>query len=328
MIRRARSLAALLTLTAAIAACGSAPAPAGGATDAGADPTPITVGTSPTLSNASLYQADGGGYFTDRRLTATISPVQSGAAAVPLLLNGQLQFSAADPLAAIVAISKNVPITIVASGNVATGDAATDSTAILVAGDGPVATPADLAGRTVAVNALNGLSQVTAMKSIDAHGGDSAAVRWVEVPLPQMVEAVSRGQVDAAVVNEPFSTTGQEAGLRKVSAPFSEALPGVPQLVYIAAKPWAEQNPAVVQAFAEAITQANGYLAAHPEDVRTIGATSTETPPEALAKIILPTFTDQPLDRGKLVELMDLMVQYRVLPAPIDLDGSITGSAS
>jgi len=42
--------------------------------------------------------------------------VQSGAAAIPLLLNGQLQFAAADPVSAIVAASKNIPVTVVAPG--------------------------------------------------------------------------------------------------------------------------------------------------------------------------------------------------------------------
>jgi NitT/TauT family transport system substrate-binding protein len=321
MIRRVHVLAGILIVALVVTACGSGPAPAAPSPDG---TTPITVGTSPTLSNAALYQADGSGYFTDRKLAATISPVQSGAAAVPLLLNGQLQYTAADPLAAILAVSKNVPITIVAPGNVATGNAATDSTALLVKGDGPVQSVRDLGGRTVAVNALNGLSHIVTLRTIDQEGGDSAAVRFVELPLPQMVEAISRGQVDAAVVNEPFSTQGKESGLRSIAAPFSVALPGVPQVVYIASKPYVAENAQVVTAFSDAISQANAYLAAHPEDIRTIGRTSTQTPPDQLDKIVLPVFTDKPIDRAVLGSLMDLMVEYKVLPAPIELDSVLT----
>ena len=319
MIGRLRAAAGALAIGLLVAACGSGPAsgPAGSAQDG---TTAITVGTSPTLSNAALYRAHGAGYFTERKLAATLSPVQSGAAAVPLLLNGQLQFTAADPVAAIVAVSRNVPITIVAPGNVASGDPALDATAILVKGDGPVQSARDLAGRTVAVNALNGLSHISTLRTVDQDGGTSSAVRFVELPLPQMVDAVARGQVDAAVVNEPFATEGKEAGLRKIASPFAVALPGVPQLVYIAAKPYAAQNPQVVQAFSEAIMEANGYLATHPDEVRTIGRTSTQTPPEQLDKIMLPTYTAEPVDRDVLAALMELMVRYGALPAPVDVD--------
>ena len=58
MIRRPITLAGLLALTLVVAACGSA-APAQNADGS----TPIDVGTSSTLSNASLYYADSGGAF-------------------------------------------------------------------------------------------------------------------------------------------------------------------------------------------------------------------------------------------------------------------------
>jgi NitT/TauT family transport system substrate-binding protein len=327
MIRRAKALIGLLALGLVAAACGSGPAPAPAAAGPGGT-TAITIGTSPTLSNAALYQANSAGYFGQRKLAATITPVQSGSAAVPLLLNGQLQFTAADPLAAILAVSKSVPLTMVAPGNAASTDAASDSTALLVKADGPIKSVADLAGKTVAVNALNGMSHLATLRTIDKLGGSSAAVKFVELPLGQMIDATSRGQVDGAVVNEPFSTQGVSVGLTKLAAPFSEALPGVPQLVYVAAKPYVAQNRAVVAGFADAITEANGYLGQHPDDVRTIGRTSTQTPPEVLDKIVLPRFDGRPLDSAAFTPLMDLMVQYKVLPAPIDLATATTTTAS
>lgn len=78
MIRRPITLAGLLALTLVVAACGSA-APAQNADGS----TPIDVGTSSTLSNASLYYADSGGAFARHKLAAKLTVVQSGAAAIP-----------------------------------------------------------------------------------------------------------------------------------------------------------------------------------------------------------------------------------------------------
>jgi NitT/TauT family transport system substrate-binding protein len=321
MIRRPIALAGLLALTLVVAACGSgASAPAQNADGS----TPIAIGTSSTLSNASLYYADSGGAFARRKLAAKLTVVQSGAAAIPLLLNGQLQFAAADPVSAIVAASKNIPVTVVAPGSVTSDAAATDSSSILVRADSPITSARDLAGRTVAVNALRSLAHITVMSSIDKSGGDSSAVKFVELPLPQMVDAVSRGQVDAAAENEPFSTQGVRSGLRKIATPLSEAVPGSPQVVYLADKRYAAQHPAVVRAFAEAIAEAGGALGQHPDQVRAVGRTSTATPPDALDKIVLPVFSGARLGPGSLTGVMDLMVRYRVIPAPVDLSSMIT----
>jgi len=321
MIRRPIALAGLLVMTLVVAACGSgAPGPAQNADGS----TPIAIGTSSTLSNASLYYADSGGAFAQRKLAAKLTVVQSGAAAIPLLLNGQLQFAAADPVSAIVAASKNIPVTVVAPGSVTSDAAATDSSSLLVRADSPITSARDLAGRTVAVNALRSLAHITVMSSIDKSGGDSSAVKFVELPLPQMVDAVSRGQVDAAAENEPFSTQGVRNGLRKIAAPLSEAVPGSPQVIYLAEKRYAVEHQPTVRAFAEAVTEAGGYLGQHPDQVREVGRTSTATPPDILGKIVLPVFNGDRLSQASLTGVMDLMVRYRVIPAPVDLGAMIT----
>jgi NitT/TauT family transport system substrate-binding protein len=238
MIGRVRALGSILAAAGLlVAACGqgtgSAPTDADGTTA-------ITVGTSPTLSNAGLYYADSGGSFAKNDLKVKLSPLQSGAAAVPLLLNGQLGVAASDPVAAIVSVSKGVPVTIVAPGNVGPSDPAADSSALLVKAGSPVKSIKDLEGGTVAVNALNSLSEIATKAAIDKNGGDSSKVKFVELPLPQMVDAADRGQVDAVLVNEPFTTQGLRSGLRRLASPLSEALPRVPLVVYISARPYVE----------------------------------------------------------------------------------------
>jgi NitT/TauT family transport system substrate-binding protein len=319
MIRRPITLAGLLALTLVVAACGSA-APAQNADGS----TPIAIGTSSTLSNASLYYADSAGAFARRKLAAKLTVVQSGAAAIPLLLNGQLQFAAADPVSAIVAAGKNIPVTVVAPGSVGADVAATDSSSILVRADSPIASARDLAGRTVAVNALRSLAHITVMSAIDKSGGDSSAVKFVELPLPQMVDAVSRGQVDAAAENEPYSTQGVQSGLRKIATPLSDTVPGSPQVIYLADKRYAAEHPSTVRAFTEAISEAGGYLGQHPDQVRAVGRTSTATPPDTLDKIVLPVFNSDRLTPATLTGVMDLMVRYRLIPAPVDLGAMIT----
>jgi NitT/TauT family transport system substrate-binding protein len=245
------------------------------------------------------------------------------------LLNGQIQFAAADPLSAILAISHNTPLEIVVGGNVAPSDPAKDPSGLVVKGGSPVKSLADLDGKTVAVNAVNSLAQVALEAAIDAKGGRSNTVKFVEIAFPSMIAAVQNGTVDAAATNEPFLTAGKAAGLRTV--PFgglSTSIAGVPQVVYLTSRGFASSHAQVVKAFAASIDAADTMLGGNPNLIRAVGAKSTKIPPPLLAKITVPYFGPK-LSVSSLTRLEALMVKYKVLSAPVqNLNQSIYGGAS
>ena len=310
----ARGLIAALAVGMA-AACGS---PAGTADTTTADGmTALVVGSSPTISNASLYLGTQDGTFAQNRLKVTPQQIQSGAQAIPQLLNGQIQFAAADPLGTILAISNRTPIKFVVSGNVVPTDATKDASGLIAKKDGPIRSLADLAGHTVAVNATKSLGQIGLMAAIDAKGGDSSKVKFVEIGFPQMVAAVQNGTVDAAATTEPFVSAAVAAGLQAV--PFgglSTTLNGVPQVVYVATDSYVASHPDVVKGFAASMTAANQKLSADPDKIREIGAKSTTIGAATLATVKLPTFGPA-LSVEKLQTLEDMMVRYHVMAAPV-----------
>ena len=75
------------------------------------------------------------------------------------------------------------------------------------------------------VNNRNNIMWIRAAAWIDRTGGEFERVAFVEIPFPQMVDALVSNQVDAAMVNEPFLTVGlQNHGdkIKVVSWPMSE----------------------------------------------------------------------------------------------------------
>jgi NitT/TauT family transport system substrate-binding protein len=255
----------------------------------------------------------------------TPTTVASGQQAIPRLLSGQIQFTAADPLGAIQAIAHNLPLVIVAPASYVPSDSAHDSTGLLVNHASPITSASGLNGRTIAVNAIGGFVQLAAEASIDQAGGDSSSIKWIEVPLPNIVAAVQAGEVEGGVDAEPFVTQGKSAGLRDVLAVTSRALAGVPSAVYVTSKAYASSHPDIVKAFAASLYSANAALATNPQQVRTVGAKSTSVPAPVLAKIVLPVFQPQKLTVGALDKLQALMVRYRLLPAPVNLSPHMFG---
>jgi NitT/TauT family transport system substrate-binding protein len=334
MIARRVVLAGAVVLGLAVAGCSSssnaASTTSSGATSATtpAQTTKLTVGTSPTISNASLYLPTEDGTFAKNNLDVTPVVIQSGAQAIPQLLNGQIQFAAADPLSSILAISKNVPLEIVVGGNVVPSDQSKDPSGLIVKSSSSIQSLADLDGKTVAVNALSSLGQVGLEAAIDAKGGNSKSVKFVEVGFSQMVAAVQSGTADAAATNEPFITAAKAAGEREVPlGGLATSMAGVPQVVYLTSKSYASSHPDVVKAFAASINAADATLGQNPGLIRTVGAKSTTINAATLAKITLPDFGPK-LALDSLTKLETLMVKYGVLSAPVqNLGQSVYGGS-
>src|SRR5690606_41642285 len=64
--------------------------------------------------------------------------------------------------------------------------------------------PADLAGRTVAVNALNNIGGLLISGALRKLGVDTTAIKFMEIGFPDANAALESGRVDAAYQTEPF----------------------------------------------------------------------------------------------------------------------------
>ena len=316
------SVAASLSLL--LTGCGSSGGP-GSSPSSGANPSggvqSVTVGTSPAILNVSLYYASQSGIFGKNGLDVTPKVLASGEEAIPLLLNGQIQFAASDPVGVITAISKNLPVVFVAAAGYPPTDPSKDIIGLLVKPS--IKSAADLNGKTIAVNALGGNLELAAMAAIDQAGGDSSSMKFVVMALPAMNAAVQSGTVAAAVDSEPFVTSGKQAGLSNLLPITATSEPGIPTVVYMTSKSYASSHGDVVKAFLKSLNAANTDLAQDPAKVRSVAVTSTGAPAALLANINLPLFKSATLTLDSLNRLQDLMIKYKLLTKKLDLSKSI-----
>lgn len=319
MSSRPRVAAVVLTSALALAGCSSTPPAQGQAAKGSAAGTEITVAGGVGAFMAPLTTDA----FAKEGLKINRKPINSGAAAVPLLLNGQLQFSATDATGALTAISKGMPLVIVAAASVSGRTADDDSTAVLVKKDASIRSASDLAGKKVAVNGMGNISQLSAAAAIDKLGGDSSKVDFVEMPPHAMNGAVENGAVDAAVTSEPGVVQGQAAGLRTLLSPMSKALPGVPIFVYVTSKAYLAEHRDVVEKFARAMTKANDYAAQHPDFVRSYAKKSSHLTAAQAADMTLPQFPSATPDKAALQRVVDTMITYKTISAPIDVNKAV-----
>jgi NitT/TauT family transport system substrate-binding protein len=91
-----------------------------------------------------------------------------------------------------------------------------------------------------------------------------------------------------------------------------ETMPNFPNGVYVAAEQYIAENGDVVDRFASAMNRSLEYADAHPEEVRRIVPTYTETPEEAAQQMRLPVF-DSELDRAGIELEADLTAKYGII---------------
>ena len=308
----AAALAAVL-----LAACGSSETPESGATgDAAADN--VKVGVIPIVDVAPLYLGIKQGFFSDRGMNVTTEAGQGGAAIVPGVVSGQFQFGFSNVTSLIIARSKGVPLKIVAAGNSSTGEAGKDFSEVLVKADSPIQSAKDLAGKTVAINTLKNIGDTTIRQSIRKAGGDPTAVKFVELPFPDMPAALQEGRVDAVWVVEPFVTIARDQGARIVASNLVDTSPDTQIAAYFTSEQLQQQDPDLVKRFTEAVNESLAYADAHPDEVRNALGTYTKIPPQVRDALVLPKWPAD-VNRQSVEALADLAVTDGLLTQKPDV---------
>ena len=312
---------AVLTVCAATACGGSSSgsgASASGGASAAVQNTAVTVGVIPIIDVAPIYLGEKKGFFAEQHLDLTLKTASGGAAIIPGVLAGQMQFGFSNVTSLLIAKSKNLPVKMIAPGNFSTGIAGKDFGGLVVPNDSPIQTAKDLEGKTVAVNNLNNIIQTTVDASVRKAGGDPKKVKYVELAFPDMPAALANHRVQAAFPVEPFLTASLDQGNRVVAWSLADAAPNLMIAAYFTSTGYASQNPDVVQRFTAAIEESLQYAAEHPDEARAMVTTYTKITPDVAAKVILPKW-EPSINPQSVQALADLAVQSGLLTAPPDV---------
>jgi ABC-type nitrate/sulfonate/bicarbonate transport system substrate-binding protein len=274
------------------------------------------------IPSAFLEYAVDRGFFEQEGLDVTVQPSQGGAEAIPALVSGDVQVAGSNAVSVLLATTQGLDLRIVAPGTFARPDE--DFSAIVAAKDGPIRGPQDLEGKRLAVNTLKNITEVTAREALAKEGVDPSALRLIEVPFPEMAQAVAKGDVDAAFLIEPFLTAAKREGMRVLARPYNGTRPGLQIGSYVVQAGFTEDNADVAEGFANGVARAAEAIEQDPERFRSFLPEASELPPEAAKAVTLPQWRGES-DRESLDLLADLMVKYRLVDERPPVDNLLEG---
>ena len=280
------------SLALALAACSSG-APAAPASTAGGSAAAapagelkkVTVGALPIAPTAVIHLGMEKGIFADNGLEIQLETGQGGAALLP----------------------------------------AVGSHAILVKEDGPIASPKDLAGKTVAINTLRSMGDLLTMEAVEKDGGDPSAVKFVELPFPNMQAALEAGQVDAVWTPEPFMSIIDQGGAKILTRVGKDTITGHPTMMYFTSGNLIKSDPELVATMKKAINEAMDYAQANPDEVRQAAVDKLNVNPELAKTMILEDFGG-PVRTDEVKAMGDLMTKFKFVDNPADVDGLLAGA--
>ena len=300
--RRSFLVGCALLAAAALVAGGAAGAP--GKTQA--TTVSLTVGVLPIANTLPLDLGIKKGFFEQQGIEIRKVTAQSGNDIMLGLTNSNMDVGFAGWVPAMIARTSGIPISVVALSEVEATDEATNWQNILVKGSSSIRTPADLAGKTIAVNALKGVGEVMIRAALEKSGVNQSTIRLLALPFPAMRSALSNGQVDAIWTPEPFLSQAISIdGARSVMAPGPVLGRYWPIGGYFVRTDWAAKNPGVAARFRTAMNQALEYSQNNPNEIR-------DLLPAASRNIRLPIWTTV-LDRAQLIQLAGYTKKYGVI---------------
>ncbi|NEK57919.1 ABC transporter substrate-binding protein [Geodermatophilus sabuli] len=263
------------------------------------------------------------GHFEDEGidLQARVNPA-GGTATVPALVQGDMDVLGLDLVSAITSIGRGLPIKMVAAGSATSEEADGDFAAVLVRADSPIQGPEDLEGIRMGVNALRNVNDLAIGDIRDDQGFAEDAISPVELPFPEILAAIDRGDVDAGILIEPFATIGQNQGLRVVHRPWWGIEPGLQIGTMVMTDETVAANPDVVEAFGRAVQATADDIREDPASFRAALPELIELDPALAERINLIQWRGKN-DTESIQTFGERMVKYGLLEEEIDYDEAI-----
>lgn len=316
-----KMIATMAVVALALTGCGQG-SPSGSTSSEGStggELTKVVVGVLPIAPVASIQYGVDKGIFEKHGLDIEFQTASSGAAMLPAVSTNSINIGIGNPLAVYVAVDKGLDMKIVSgfSNSKAEGK---DVTGVVVKKDSGINSWKDLEGKSVSVNAVNSMGDLTIKENVARDGGDPKAVKFAEVAFPDAPAQLERGNIDAAWMAEPFVANAlADTNNKLLGYNYQELIPGLPTMVAFTSGQYAKDNPEAIASFKTALDESMKAVTSDDAGVRKSLAEYLKIPQEAADALNMEEFSAD-IRTDQLNEFGTLMTKYEYVAKEPSLD--------
>jgi NitT/TauT family transport system substrate-binding protein len=280
---------------------------------------------SPDDDVAPILYAQKTGMFARAGLTVVVDKSASGAAAAAAVLSGTYDIAKSSLVNLMAAHVKGVPFTLIAPAGVY--DDATPFAQLLVPRDSPIRSAKDLDGKLLSVPALHDIGQVSDSAWVDAHGGDSRTLKFVEFPMSSSSAALDQKRIDATTIVGPAMDAAMATGkFRSLGPSFGAIAPHFLFSGWFTTKDWAAKHADIVKRFARVWADAATYANAHHAETEPLIADFTLISLDDVHKMTRGVFATT-LRAADIQPVIDVAAKYQMIDKPFPAQELIDADA-
>ena len=273
----------------------------------------LKIGTVPQDSGSQCYYGHDTGIFAKHGIDAAISGMVSGPAIASAVLSGALDVGFSNMFSLEAAYDKGLPFTLIAPASVYDDAAATSL--LVVPKDSTLRTARDLTGKILATNGLRNIGEYGPATWIDRNGGDSTTVKFVEIPNPEMHDALVSHRVDAANVTEPVLTDIKPV-TRVLAKAYSAIAPRFLIGAWFTTTTWAAAHPDLLARFVDAMRETSDWANGHQRESADILAKSLGLHVAVVRSATRARFGTA-LTADLIQPTIDVAVRYKLVTKPL-----------
>jgi NitT/TauT family transport system substrate-binding protein len=186
--------------------------------------TKVTIGFLNVEPAMQAAYAQARGYFARQGIDAELKAFADPSLIPAAVLSGEVQFSGFNVGGVANLKARGLPVKVVAAGALYRPDA--PATALVAAPGKRVTTAQDLIGKRIGIDAKTTIAHIGLLKWLKVHGVSEGDVTIVEFRgFGNILGPLHRGQIEAAVLPEPYLLQATRDGARRVATVFDATCP-------------------------------------------------------------------------------------------------------
>jgi NitT/TauT family transport system substrate-binding protein len=275
---------------------------------------PLRFGAAGSESFDEAFLLVDGGFLSRAGVAGEAELLTNGPRITEAILGGSMDIGMSDILQLANAVNHGFPLGFFAGGSVYNTDAPT--TVLCVAANGPIRTAKDLTGKTIGLQGLKTLAEVSTREWLRTRDVDPDKINFIEIGPALAVPTLLRGTVDAAVVSEPFVSAGGDE-IRRFGKPYDTVAKQFYISAFYAKRDWLAKNDATARKVQQAIYATARWTNTHHDESAVLLSKRLKMEPDRLKKMTRATFSTG-LDPKLMQPVLNIATKYGLLEKPVD----------
>lgn len=260
---------------------------------------------------APFLYAQQSGLFRRAGLDVQIERSTSGSAITAAIAGGSADFGTSSVTELIVGHTRGLPFVLIAPAHeIVAGDGTQD---MVVLKDGPIHRPRDLNGKILAVPGIADADWLASRAFVDGDGGDSASIKFLEIPQAAIPTALQQKRVDGAMLQEPVLDRAMASGTFRSLGDPTQAL-GKRWLItaVFTTTGFAAKNRDALRRFVRALHAADVYADTHHAETAPLVAAFNGIDPAVVLQMHRNVVGDY-LDPREIQPAIDAAARYGII---------------